>query len=48
MVALGIIEPFSVMDRWLVDKFVILMTTGKPWVQREEKALQVIIVHVIY
>ncbi|XP_045172870.2 neutral cholesterol ester hydrolase 1-like [Mercenaria mercenaria] len=41
LVSIGIIEPFSPLDRWLVDKFVITMTTGRPWVQKEDKALEI-------
>lgn len=39
LVVVGLLDPFSPLDRWLVDVFVTTMTTGRPWVQRVDKAL---------
>lgn len=41
MSTLGIMTPLSDFDRRMADVFVITMTTGRPWVTRDDPALLV-------
>lgn len=38
---IGVMQPFSDLDRYMADKFVLLMTTGRPWVQTSDPGLRV-------
>ena len=38
---LGLMHPFSDMDRAMADRFVMAMTTGRPWVQTTDSGLKV-------